>query len=154
MTTQTDYGECYLVNSRAYIKNVPNSFCRMFLKNIKNEDGSLKDHVTNLNENLIDLEGKPVTDIFRDQGIRCTLPVLFIELEYKIMDEACPSHVESFLIDHECYLYADEFPTLKDLKNYRDKFSYGFVDLNQEQLDLVNAYHNGYGCITLSEDYE
>ena len=44
MTTKTDYGEVYLVNSRSEILNIPTNFCLDFLNDLKNEDGTLKDH--------------------------------------------------------------------------------------------------------------
>tara|TARA_B100000214_G_scaffold73240_1_gene49151 strand:+ start:2149 stop:2589 length:441 start_codon:yes stop_codon:yes gene_type:complete len=139
----------YVISVNSYIKNTPNSFCRMFLKNLKNEDGSLKDHIIDLNENLIDLEGNPVTDIFRDQGIKCTLPTLYIEVTYKDIDR------DVYLINHEVYLYEDDYPTLKDLEAYMKRVSYGFASqVTQEIKDIVEAFHNGYGCECLSSgDY-
>tara|TARA_R100001015_G_C4526749_1_gene94238 strand:+ start:141 stop:581 length:441 start_codon:yes stop_codon:yes gene_type:complete len=135
----------YVISVNSYIKKTPNSFCRMFLKNLKNEDGSLKDHITDLNENLIDLEGNPVTDIFSDQGIKCTIPTLFIEVTYKDSDR------DVYLINHEVYLYEDDYPTLKDLEAYKKKVSYGFASqVTQEIKDIVEAFHNGYGCECLS----
>ena len=68
--TLTDYGEAYLVNSRSEIKNIPTTFCMEFLADLKNDDGSLKDHITSLNDNV-------VTNFYGRQGIRCTLPTLF-----------------------------------------------------------------------------
>ena len=40
VTTLTDYGEVYLVNSRSEIKNIPTTFCMEFLADLKNEDGT------------------------------------------------------------------------------------------------------------------
>ena len=37
MTTKTDYGEVYLVNSRSEILNIPTNFCLDFLNDLKNE---------------------------------------------------------------------------------------------------------------------
>ena len=137
MTTLTDYGECYLVNSRSDIKNIPTNFCMEFLDDLKNEDGTLKDHITDLNDN---------TMYYGKQGIRCTLPTLFIQLEYKLEDGS------AYLLEKEFFLYEEDFKTLKDLENYAEKFSYGFVDLNAEQLDIVNNFH---ACATsLSNDYD
>ena len=80
------------------------------------------------------------------QGIRCTIPTLFIYLEYKLDDGS------SYLLEKQFFLYEEDFKTLKDLKNYAEKFSYGFVDLNDEQLDLVNNFH---ACsMPLSDDYD
>ena len=138
MTTLTDYGEIYLVNSRSEIKNIPTTFCMEFLADLKNEDGSLKDHITDLNDNV-------VTNFYGRQGIRCTIPTLFISMEYKLDDGS------AYLLEKEFFLYEEDFKTLKDLENYAEKFSYGFVDLNAEQLDIVNCFH---ACsMSLSNDY-
>ena len=137
MTTKTDYGEVYLVNSRSEILNIPTNFCLDFLNDLKNEDGTLKDHVIDLNDNIM---------YYGMQGIRCTIPTLFIYLEYKLDDGS------SYLLEKQFFLYEEDFKTLKDLKNYAEKFSYGFVDLNDEQLDLVNNFH---ACaMPLSDDYD
>ena len=136
VTTLTDYGEAYLVNSRSDIKNIPTNFCMEFLADLKNEDGTLKDHITDLNDNIM---------YYGKQGIRCTLPTLFIQLEYKLDDGS------AYLLEKEFFLYEEDFKTLKDLENYAEKFSYGFVDLNAEQLDIVNCFH---ACaMSLSDDY-
>jgi len=136
VTTQTDYGETYLINSRSEIKNIPTNFCREFLADLKNEDGTLKDHITDLNDN---------TMYYGKQGIRCTLPTLFIQLEYKLEDGS------AYLLEKEFFLYEEDFKTLKDLENYAEKFSYGFVDLNAEQLDIVNNFHAR--AMSLSNDH-
>ena len=137
MTTLTDYGECYLVNSRSDIKNIPTNFCMEFLADLKNEDDTLKDHIIDLNDNVM---------YYGKQGIRCTLPTLFIQLEYKLEDGS------AYLLEKEFFLYEEDFKTLKDLENYAEKFSYGFVDLNAEQLDIVNCFH---ACaMSLSNDYD
>ena len=140
VTTLTDYGEVYLVNSRSEIKNIPTTFCMEFLTDLKNDDGSLKDHITDLNDNV-------VTNFYGRQGIRCTIPTLFISMEYKLDDGS------AYLLEKEFFLYEHEdFKTLKDLENYAKKFSYGFVDLNAEQLDIVNNFH---ACaMSLSNDYD
>tara|TARA_R100001126_G_scaffold63640_1_gene36390 strand:- start:2 stop:484 length:483 start_codon:yes stop_codon:yes gene_type:complete len=136
VTTLTDYGEAYLVNSRSDIKNIPTNFCMEFLADLKNEDGTLKDHITDLNDNIM---------YYGKQGIRCTLPTLFIQLEYKLDDGS------AYLLEKEFFLYEEDFKSLKDLENYAEKFSYGFVDLNAEQLDIVNCFH---ACaMSLSDDY-
>ena len=79
--------------------------------------------------------------------IKCSIPTLFIEVEYKTSDG-------NYLIEHEVYLY-NEHSTLKDLEAYKDKVSYGFASqVTQEIKDIVEAFHNGYGCECLSSgDY-
>ena len=57
----------------------------------------------------------------------------------------------SYLLEKQFFLYEEDFKSLKDLENYAEKFSYGFVDLNAEQLDIVNCFH---ACaMSLSDDY-
>ena len=65
------------------------------------------------------------------------------------------SNKDVFLIEHEVFLYEEDYPTLKDLETYKEKFSYGFASqVTQEIKDIVEAFHNGYGCIQLnSGDY-
>ena len=135
MTTETDYGECYLINSRSYIKKVRKVFSDT--QHLTNEDGSIKPNVFNLKE---------ITYNYGGHGYECFIPTVFIELEYKITD-----HGNNF-IEQDYSLYDDEFPTIKDLENYKEKFSYGFVDCNQSQLDIINAFHNGCGHTSLSDD--
>ena len=53
------------------------------------------------------------------------------------------------------FLYEEDYPNLKALEAYKDKFSYGFASqVTQEIIDVVEAFHNGYGCMCLSSgDY-
>ena len=129
----------YILNCHSYIKTVPNYFCMDFIKDLKNEDGTFKPHVTELNTNYVQYGVKT---------IKCNIPTLFIEVEYKTSD----GH---YLINHEVYLYEEDYPTLKDLEAYKEKVSYGFASqVTQEIKDVVEAFHNGYGCECLSNgDY-
>ena len=43
----------YILNCHSYIKTVPNYFCMDFIKDLKNEDGTFKPHVTELNTNYV-----------------------------------------------------------------------------------------------------
>ena len=54
----------------------------------------------------------------------------------------------------EVHLY-NEHPTLKDLEAYAEKVAYGFASqVTQETKDIIEAFHNGYGCMCLSNgDY-
>ena len=48
----------------------------------------------------------------------------------------------------------NEDSTLKDLEAYKKKVSYGFASqVTQEIKDIVEAFHNGYGCECLSSGY-
>ena len=129
----------YILNCHSYIKTVPNYFCMDFMKELKNDDGSFKPYVTELNTNYVQYGVKT---------IKCSVPTLFIEVEYKTSD----GH---YLINHEVYLYEEDYPTLKDLEAYKEKVSYGFASqVTQEIKDVVEAFHNGYGCECLSNgDY-
>ena len=129
----------YILNCHSYIKTVPNYFCMDFMKELKNDDGSFKPYVTELNTNYVQYGVKT---------IKCSVPTLFIEVEYKTSD----GH---YLINHEVYLYEEDYPTLKDLEAYKEKVSYGFASqYSQELEDVVTAFHMGYGCECLSSgDY-
>ena len=130
----------YILNCHSYIKTVPNYFCMDFMKELKNDDGSFKPYVTELNTNYVQYGV--------NKTIKCSIPTLFIEVEYKTSD----GH---YLINHEVYLYEEDYPTLKDLEAYKEKVSYGFASqVTQEIKDIVEAFHNGYGCECLSNgDY-
>ena len=130
------YENYYVINSTSHIKNVPTFLCSEFLKELQNDDGTLKPHVSNL-DTSVTYYGKPC--------IKATIPTLFIEVEYKTSD----GH---YLIEHDVFLYEEDYPTLKDLEAYREKVSYGFASqITQEIKDIVEAFHNGYGCMCLSE---
>jgi len=136
MTFQDDF---YIINSTSYIKNVPQTLCTDFLKELKNDDGTLKPHISDLKTNLISY-GFP--------AIKCIIPTCFIEIEYKTSD----GH---YLINHEVFLYEEDYPTYADLVAYKEKLAYGFASqVTQETKDIVEAFHNGYGCMCLSSgDY-
>ena len=129
----------YILNCHSYIKTVPNYFCMDFMKELKNDDGTFKPHVTELNTNFVQYGVKT---------IKCSVPTLFIEVEYKTSD----GH---YLITREVFLYEEDYPTLKDLEAYKEKVSYGFASqVTQEIKDVVEAFHMGYGCECLSSgDY-
>ena len=136
MTFQDDF---YIINSTSYIKNVRQTLCTDFLKELKNDDDTLKPHISDLKTNLISY-GFP--------AIKCTIPTCFIEIEYKTSD----GH---YLINHEVFLYEESYPTYADLVAYKEKLAYGFANqVTQETKDIVEAFHNGYGCMCLSSgDY-
>tara|TARA_B100001989_G_scaffold116864_1_gene82203 strand:- start:1290 stop:1694 length:405 start_codon:yes stop_codon:yes gene_type:complete len=126
----------YVLRVHSHIKNVSKFLDKNFIKELKNSDGTLKPHISDLN-NTVTYYGKPC--------IKCTIPTLFIEIEYKTSDGL-------YLIEHDVFLYDDDYPTLKDLEAYKDKLSYGFASqVTQEIKDIVEAFHNGYGCMCLSE---
>ena len=136
MAFQDDF---YIISSNSYIKNVSKFLDKDFLKELKNSDGTLKPHVSNLDTDVT-YYGKPC--------IKATIPTLFIEVDYKTSD----GH---YLIEHDVFLYEEDYPTLKDLEAYKEKVSYGFASqYSQELEDVVTAFHMGYGCECLSSgDY-
>ena len=133
------YEDYYVISSNAHIKSVPTRLDKDFKKDLIEDNGDLKPHVE-----------KIIPFVFSDgkQIIIATLPTCFIEIEYKTSD----GH---YLITHEVFLYEEDYPTLKDLETYKEKVSYGFASqVTQEIKDIVEAFHNGYGCEWLSSgDY-
>ena len=129
----------YVINSTSYIKSVPTRLDEDFKKDLIEDNGDLKPHVE-----------KIIPFVFSDgrQIIIATLPTCFIEIEYKTSD----GH---YLINHEVFLYEEDYPTYADLVAFKEKLAYGFgSQVTQETKDIVEAFHNGYGCECLSSgDY-
>ena len=136
MAFQDDF---YIINSTSYIKSVPTKLSKDFKKELINDNGDLKPHVEKIIENVF---------YYGKQCINATLPTCFIEIEYKTSD----GH---YLITHEVFLYEEDYPTYADLVAYKEKLAYGFASqVTQETKDIVEAFHNGYGCECLSSgDY-
>ena len=136
MTFQDDF---YIINSTSYIKSVPTRLDKDFKKDLIEDNGDLKPHVE-----------KIIPFVFSDgkQIIIATLPTCFIEIEYKTSD----GH---YLIEHSVFLYEEDYPTYEALEAYKNKFSYGYAtQYSQEIIDVVEAFHMGYGCECLSSgDY-
>ena len=136
MAFQDDF---YIINSTSYIKSVPTKLDKDFKKNLIEDNGDLKPHVEKIIENVF---------YYGKQCINATLPTCFVEIEYKTSD----GH---YLITHEVFLYEEDYPTYADLVAYKEKLAYGFASqVTQETKDIVEAFHNGYGCECLSNgDY-
>ncbi len=83
------------------------------------------------------------------QCIKASIPICFVEIVYKTRDK------DEYLITHEEHLYGDNMPDMESLKAYQKATSYGFANqVTQETKDIVEAFHNGYGCECLSSgDY-
>ena len=130
----------YVLNCHSYIKNVPTFLSLEFLKDLKNEDGTLKPHVEKIIENVF---------YYGKRCIKASIPTCFVEIEYKTTDG------DRYMINYDCFIYEEDFPTLESLKAYQEATSYGFASqVSQEIIDLVEAFHNGYGCECLSSgDY-
>ena len=136
MAFQDDF---YIINSTSYIKSVPTKLDKDFKKDLIEDNGDLKPHVEKIIENVF---------YYGKECINATLPTCFIEIEYKTSD----GH---YLITHEVFLYEEDYPTYADLVAYKEKLAYGFASqVTQEIKDIVEAFHNGYGCECLSSgDY-
>ena len=129
------YEDYYVIRSTSYIKNVPTFLDTDFLKELKNFDDTLKPHVSELDANVT-YYGKP--------AIKATLPTCFIEIEYKTSD----GH---YLINHEVFLYEEDYPNMEALEAYKEATSYGFASQVTEEInDLVDCHHNSQGCMCLS----
>ena len=130
----------YIINSNSYIKNIHTNFCLEFLKELKNDDGTLKPHVEKIIENVF---------YYGKQCIKASIPICFVEIEYKTKDN------DTYLITHEEHLYGDNMPNMESLKAFQKATRYGFASqYTQEIKDLIEAFHNGYGCECLSSgDY-
>ena len=136
MTFHDDFN---VIRSTSYIKSVPTKLSMEFKKDLIDDNGDLKPHVEKIIENVF---------YYGKQCINATLPTCFIEIEYKTSD----GH---YLITHEVFLYEEDYPTFADLVAYKEKLAYGFASqVTQETKDIVEAFHNGYGCECLSSgDY-
>ena len=129
------YEDYYVINSTSHIKSVSNFLSLEFLKDLKNDDGTLKPHVSEL-DTSVTYCGKPC--------IKATLPTCFIEIEYKTSD----GH---YLITHEVFLYEEDYPNMEVLEAYKEATSYGFASQVTEEInDLVDCHHNSQGCMCLS----
>ena len=110
------------------------------MNQLKNEDGSLKPHVEKIIENVF---------YYGKQCIKASIPICFVEITYKTTDG------ETYFISHDEHLYSDNIPNMEALKAYQEATSYAFASqVSQEVIDLILAFHNGYGCECLSSgDY-
>ena len=129
----------YIISTNSYIKNVSKYLDMNFLKELKTSNGTLKDHVSNLDTNVI---------YYGKKCIKCTIPTLFIEIEYKDLNK------DTYFIDYDVCLY-EQHQNLKELENYKAKFDFNFASqVNKEVYEIIEAFHNGYGCMCLSSgDY-
>ena len=130
----------YIISTNSYIKNVSHFLDMEFLKELKTNNNQLKPHVKDLDINAT---------YYGKKCIKATIPTLFVEITYK------DSEKDTFLIDYDVFLYEEDYPTLKDLENYKSKFDFNFASqVEPEVYEIVEAFHQGYGCMCLSsEDY-
>ena len=127
----------YIISTNSYIKNVSKYLDMNFLKELKTSSNELKPHISNLDTNSI---------YYGKKCIKCTIPTLFISIEYKDINK------DIYLIDHDVCLY-EQHQNLKELENYKNKFDFNFASqVNKEVYEIVEAYHQGYGCMCLSSE--
>ena len=129
----------YIISTNSYIKNVSKYLDMNFLKELKTSSNELKPHIKDLDINAT---------YYGKKCIKANLPTLFIEITYKDSDR------DVYLIEHDVCLY-EEHQNLKELENYKNKFDFNFASqVNKEVYEIVDAFHNGYGCMCLSSgDY-
>jgi hypothetical protein len=128
----------YIISTNSYIKNVSKYLDMDFLKELKTSSNELKPHISNLDTNSI---------YYGKKCIKCTIPTLFISIEYKDLNK------DIYLIDHEVFLYEEDYPTMEALENYKAKFDFNFASqVNREVYEIVESFHQGRGCMCLSSE--
>ena len=137
MTFNENY---YVLESHSYIKSVPTKLDKDFKKDLIEDNGDLKPYVEKIIDNVF---------YYGKQCINATLPTCFVEIIYKTPNG------DRYMINYDCFLYEEDLPTLESLKAYQKATSYGFASqVSQEIIDLIEGFHNGYGCECLSSgDY-
>jgi hypothetical protein len=130
----------YIISTSATIKSTPTKLDKAFKKDLVTDNGNLKPYVEKIIDNVF---------YYGKQCINATIPTLFIEITYK------DSEKDVYLINHEVFLYEEDFQTMEDLENYKSKFDFNFSSqVNKEVYEIVEAFHLGYGCECLSSgDY-
>ena len=130
----------YIISTNATIKNTSKFLDFSFYEKELKTNNKLKPHIKDLNVNAT---------YYGKKCIKANLPTLFIEITYKDSDR------DIYLIDHEVFLYEEDYPTMEALENYKNKFDFNFASqVNKEVYEIVDAFHNGYGCMCLSSgDY-
>ena len=128
----------YIIRTNSYIKNVSKYLDIDFLKELKTSNNELKPHIKDLDINAT---------YYGKKCIKANLPTLFIEIEYKDINK------DIYLIDYEVLLYSEDMTTLKILENYKSKFDFNFASqVDPEVYVLIDAYHQGWGCMCLSSE--
>ena len=130
----------YIISTNATIKSTPTKLDKAFKKELVTNNGDLKPHVEKIIDNVF---------YYGKQCINATIPTLFIEIEYK------DSNKDIYLINHEVFLYEEDYQTMEALENYKNKFDFNFSSqVEPEVYEIVEAFHLGYGCECLSSgDY-
>ena len=134
------YEDYFVVSTTSYIKSVPTKLSMEFKKELIDDNGDFKPHVEKIIENVF---------YYGKQCIKASIPICFVEITYKSSDG------DTYFISHDEHLYGDSMPNMEALQQYQKATSYGFASqYSQEIKDLIEAFHNGYGCECLSSgDY-
>ena len=128
----------YIISTNATIKSTPTKLDKAFKKELVTDNGDLKPYVEKIIDNVF---------YYGKQCINATLPTLFIEITYK------DSEKDVYLINHEVFLYEEDYPTMEALENYKNKFDFNFASqVNKEVYEIVESFHQGFGCMCLSSE--
>ena len=127
----------FIISTNATIKNVSKYLDLDFYETQLKTNNELKPHIKNLDINAT---------YYGKKCIKANLPTLFIEITYK------DSARDVYLIEHDVCLY-EQHQNLKELENYKNKFDFNFSSqVEPEVYEIVEAFHNGYGCMCLSSE--
>ena len=127
----------FIISTNATIKNVSKYLDLNFYETELKTNNELKPHIKDLDINAT---------YYGKKCIKANLPTLFIEITYKDSD------MDVYLIDHDVCLY-EQHQNLKELENYKNKFDFNFSSqVEPEVYEIVDAFHNGYGCTCLSSE--
>ena len=128
----------YIISTNSHIKNVSKYLDMDFYENELKTNNKLKPHIKDLDINAT---------YYGKKCIKCTIPTLFISIEYKDLNK------DIYLIDHEVFLYEEDYPTMEALENYKNKFDFNFSSqVEKEVYEIVESFHLGYGCMCLSSE--
>ena len=128
----------YIISTSATIKTTSKKLDKAFKKDLVTDNGHLKPYVEKIIDNVF---------YYGKQCINATLPSLFIQIEYK------DSNKDIYLIEHEVFLYEEDYPTMEALENYKSRFDFNFgSQVEKEVYEIVEAFHQGFGCICLSSE--
>ena len=127
----------YIISTNATIKNTSKFLDYDFYEKELKTNNKLKPHIKDLDINAT---------YYGKKCIKANLPTLFIEITYKDSDK------DVYLIEHDICLY-EQHQNLKELENYKNKFNFNFASqVNKEVYEIVEAFHQGYGCYCLSSE--
>ena len=135
MITTTNHGDCELTQS-PYVDLKPlihkyDTIDHLCIGSF-GESPVFKDHVEDF---------KAVKNNYGHIGYQVKIPTLTLGLTYK-MDGT------EYMIDYEYVLYDDDLESLEKLEKLKDTLwrQVPSEELCQQILDIINAYHNGWGC--------